>query len=177
MAVRIQLRRDISTNWNTVNPILAEGEIGLELDTDQFKIGNGLDHWVDLPYGGIQGPPGQVIVDANVPCNSSVSIGDWVVMDSGGIAQKASASSLATSNVFGLVGTKLTSTLANVLIVGVSSALFTSLDLTKEYYLSETPGEMTTTPPSSPGSVVLKLGQPYSSTRFVILKGLRIVRS
>jgi hypothetical protein len=67
MAVRIQLRRDISTVWNSVNPILAEGEIGLELDTDQFKVGNGIDPWQLLPYGGIQGPPGSGILSVDPP--------------------------------------------------------------------------------------------------------------
>ena len=58
MADRIQLRRDVSTNWITVNPILADGEVGLEQDTSQFKIGNGISAWSGLPYGGIKGEPG-----------------------------------------------------------------------------------------------------------------------
>lgn len=41
MAIRIQLRRDISSNWTTNNPILLPGEIGVETDTLKFKIGNG----------------------------------------------------------------------------------------------------------------------------------------
>lgn len=55
---RIQLRRDFSIAWTTNNPILADGEIGIEKDTRQFKVGNGIDPWTTLPYGGIQGPPG-----------------------------------------------------------------------------------------------------------------------
>lgn len=58
MADRIQLRRDVSTNWITVNPILADGEVGLEQDTNQFKIGNGVSTWSSLPYGGLRGEPG-----------------------------------------------------------------------------------------------------------------------
>lgn len=50
MAVRIQLRRDTLTNWSTNNPILAEGEMGLEKDTGRWKVGNGLDVWNNLPY-------------------------------------------------------------------------------------------------------------------------------
>jgi hypothetical protein len=46
MAIRIQLRRDITTNWTTNNPILLPGEIGLETDTLKFKIGNG-SRWND----------------------------------------------------------------------------------------------------------------------------------
>lgn len=56
MAQKIQLRRDIAANWTSNNPILAQGEIGLETDTNQFKIGNGVDAWSALSYGGIQGP-------------------------------------------------------------------------------------------------------------------------
>jgi hypothetical protein len=50
MAVQIQLRNDTSTNWQTINPVLAQGEVGLERDTRKFKIGNGIDNWNDLPY-------------------------------------------------------------------------------------------------------------------------------
>jgi Major tropism determinant N-terminal domain len=55
---QVQFRRDTSTNWTTNNPILLSGELGLETDTDLFKIGNGTSAWNSLPYGGIQGAPG-----------------------------------------------------------------------------------------------------------------------
>lgn len=50
MSTRIQLRRDTAANWTSNNPTLAEGELGLELDTNKFKIGNGLDDWDTLNY-------------------------------------------------------------------------------------------------------------------------------
>ena len=50
MATRIQLRRDISANWISRNPILAEGEIGIETDTNKLKIGNGVSAWNILNY-------------------------------------------------------------------------------------------------------------------------------
>ena len=50
MATRIQVRRDLSSNWNILNIALSEGEIGFETDTNKFKIGNGTDTWDDLPY-------------------------------------------------------------------------------------------------------------------------------
>ena len=50
MATRIQLRRDISANWISSNPILAEGEIGIETDTNRLKIGNGISTWNILNY-------------------------------------------------------------------------------------------------------------------------------
>lgn len=58
MADRIQLRRDSAANWTASNPVLSDGEVGLEQDTSQFKVGNGTTAWADLPYGGIQGPQG-----------------------------------------------------------------------------------------------------------------------
>lgn len=56
--VRIQLRRATAAHWASSNPVLAIGEMALETDTDQFKIGDGATAWNALPYGGIQGPTG-----------------------------------------------------------------------------------------------------------------------
>jgi len=56
--IQIQFRRDTSVSWTFANPVLASGELGIELDTKQFKIGDGNTRWSLLPYGGIQGPPG-----------------------------------------------------------------------------------------------------------------------
>jgi len=46
MAIRIQLKRDLAQNWTLNNPILLNGEIGIETDTLKFKIGNG-GRWND----------------------------------------------------------------------------------------------------------------------------------
>jgi hypothetical protein len=56
--VRIQQRRDTASNWTSANPTLAPGEMGIETDTDKFKLGNGSTAWTSLGYGGIQGPAG-----------------------------------------------------------------------------------------------------------------------
>lgn len=56
--LQLQFRRDNSNNWRFVNPVLASGEMGIELDTHLFKLGDGCLHWVDLPYGGLNGPTG-----------------------------------------------------------------------------------------------------------------------
>lgn len=50
MQFTFKLRRGNAAQWTAVNPILAEGEPGVEVDTDKFKIGNGVDHWNDLAY-------------------------------------------------------------------------------------------------------------------------------
>lgn len=53
MAVQIQLRNDTASNWTSVNPTLARGELGIEIDTNKLKIGDGTTEWNDLPYSGI----------------------------------------------------------------------------------------------------------------------------
>jgi hypothetical protein len=58
MAVQIQFRNDTAANWTSANPILAVGELGLESDTGQFKIGNGSQTWTARPYGGVAGAVG-----------------------------------------------------------------------------------------------------------------------
>ena len=50
MANRIQLRRDGAQQWANVNPILAQGELGIELDTSRLKIGDGVTQWHSLKY-------------------------------------------------------------------------------------------------------------------------------
>lgn len=50
MATRIQIRRDTEANWNLYNPILAEGELGLNLDNGKMKLGNGTQTWLQLEY-------------------------------------------------------------------------------------------------------------------------------
>lgn len=58
MSVTIQFRRDTSANWASVDPVLAQGELGLELDTTRYKIGDGLLAWTALPYGELSGQVG-----------------------------------------------------------------------------------------------------------------------
>lgn len=56
MASNIQLRRGTAAEWTATNPILADGEIGLETDTLSFKLGDGVTNWSTLSYGGVAGP-------------------------------------------------------------------------------------------------------------------------
>lgn len=47
---RFQQRRGTAARWAAVNPILREGEIGLELDTRRIKFGDGITAWNELKY-------------------------------------------------------------------------------------------------------------------------------
>jgi hypothetical protein len=63
MAISVQFRRGTAAYWTLTNPILAEGELGLETDTKKFKLGDGSTDWVMLDYmptKGDQGIPGPV---------------------------------------------------------------------------------------------------------------------
>ena len=55
MANRIQLRRDTAANWTRVNPVLEDGEPGLEIDTNYIKYGDGNTTWANLSYAGGSG--------------------------------------------------------------------------------------------------------------------------
>jgi len=53
MAIRVQLRRDTSSNWSTNNPILQVGEFGFDTTVNRFKVGiasNETSRWNVLPY-------------------------------------------------------------------------------------------------------------------------------
>jgi Major tropism determinant N-terminal domain len=72
MANKIQLRRDTTANWNNVNPILADGEPGLDITTNQVKYGDGANAWANLSYAS----------------GGSASTGDWTF--TGSVANIAS---------------------------------------------------------------------------------------
>lgn len=67
----IQHRRDSTSNWSTANPILAAGEIGVDLGATagavpQFKMGDGVNRWNDLEYKkGTNGIDAPTIVSFN----------------------------------------------------------------------------------------------------------------
>ena len=51
MAVQIQLRRSTQSEWSAENPVLKVGEIVVESDTRQVKIGDGVTNYNSLNYG------------------------------------------------------------------------------------------------------------------------------
>lgn len=69
MNYRMLQRRGTAAQWTSIDngngPILGSGEIGWESDTNKFKIGNGIDSWVNLPY----------FVDSD---SVNTSLGDYV---------------------------------------------------------------------------------------------------
>jgi hypothetical protein len=54
-----QVKRANKETWIRVNPVLAPGEPGCELDTHLLKMGDGVTKWSDLPYVGVSTNPGE----------------------------------------------------------------------------------------------------------------------
>jgi len=50
MTYKLKLKRGTASEWASVNPILADGEPGFEIDDNKLKIGDGTSHWADLEY-------------------------------------------------------------------------------------------------------------------------------
>lgn len=51
-ATTLQLRRQTAAQWSAANPILKDGEVGVETDTYKEKHGNGTTAWNSLAYFG-----------------------------------------------------------------------------------------------------------------------------
>jgi hypothetical protein len=48
MAAIIRERRDTAANWALINPVIPDGQLVFETDTDIFKIGNGISPYSEL---------------------------------------------------------------------------------------------------------------------------------
>ena len=65
MSSRILLRRGTSADWLLVNPVLAVGEPGFEVDTGKLKFGDGVTTWTLLSY--FSGASTQAVINAVYP--------------------------------------------------------------------------------------------------------------
>ena len=61
----IKIRRDTSTNWDSVNPTLAAGEIAFETDTNKIKVGDGSTVWASLDYASGAGTAAEISYDSS----------------------------------------------------------------------------------------------------------------
>ena len=77
MADIIKLRRDTAANWTSANPVLAEGEMGIETDTKLQKNGDGTTAWNSLPYMKVECESG--IGDSEVKPMSQKAITNEIV--------------------------------------------------------------------------------------------------
>lgn len=70
--IQFQMRRDITANWTSANPVLGQGELGLDTTLNRFKIGDGTTAYNSLGYapntvfGGIGAPAGGLGVNGDI---------------------------------------------------------------------------------------------------------------
>ena len=95
--VTIRLRRDSAATWTSVNPVLASGEPGFELNTGKLKIGDGSTAWSGLSY--LSGSSGSEI---NVSSPSAISTSQNNYDPGSGDVLRLSASASGV-NITGLV--------------------------------------------------------------------------
>ena len=75
--VKIQIRNDTKNNFNTQNPVLLKGEMGVETDTRKFKFGDGVSDWATLEYASATGAI--IMNKAPTPTDSGYDVGAmWI---------------------------------------------------------------------------------------------------
>lgn len=103
MAFKIQLRRGTAAQWTAANPILAEGELGLELDTNLFKVGNGTTAWNSLAYGALAGSiPDGAVTESKIATGAvtSTKLASGVAAANLGFTPASTGKSIAMAIVF-----------------------------------------------------------------------------
>lgn len=76
LKTRIKLLSFSAEEWNDKNPILLQGEIGIENDTNRFKFGDGSNNWKSLGYAGFDLSEIQALIDENEDNTYTVTASD-----------------------------------------------------------------------------------------------------
>jgi len=118
MAQQIQLRNGTAAQWAAANPTLAVGEIGVETDTNLFKIGNGIQSWYNLGYAIGRNWRGSWSASATYYANDMVyySGNSYLAIRTGTSAVAPSNSSITGVTIANTTGTFNSS--ANAFVVG-----------------------------------------------------------
>ncbi len=117
----MQQRRGTAAQWISTNsgqgPVLNAGEIGFEIDNNRFKIGDGVNHWVDLPYFANNEAITDLIDGAPALLDTlnelAAAVGDDPAFFTT-VATNLSNHQSDTTNIHGIADTSLLATTANV---------------------------------------------------------------
>ena len=180
ITAKIQLRRDTSANWTSNNPILLAGEMALSTDvlysgTDQprYKIGNGVDTWLNLDYvpeGGAGYPENLYLTVVNKTGDNLLATGYKVLKVQDAQGQRLAVDyALADSNgnstdTIGIVYENINNNQSGrIVVIGELTGLNTTGSLQGEtwndgdvlYLSSSTPGNLTKVQPIAPNHLVV----------------------
>jgi hypothetical protein len=67
-------RRDTAANWISVNPTLLAGEIGIESNTNKWKVGDGTTAWASLGYIPGLSISAYPLVNADIASNAEIAV-------------------------------------------------------------------------------------------------------
>ena len=182
ITAQIQLRRDTSANWTSNNPVLLAGEMALSTDvlyagTDQprYKIGNGVDTWLNLDYipeggGGTSYPENLYLTVVNKTSDNLLASGYKVLKVQTAQGQRLAVDyALADSNgnstdTIGVVYENIDNNQSGkIVVIGELTGLNTTGSLQGEtwqdgdvlYLSSSTPGNLTKVQPIAPNHLVV----------------------
>ncbi|TXH10051.1 MAG: hypothetical protein E6R04_06365 [Spirochaetes bacterium] len=146
---------------NNIVAVLAVAAIDDEVQT----CADNITKIVEVADGIDQIGNGKVTVSIATAPGNAFTVGKIGVLTSTGVVL-ANASSLATTQGLLLMATATIpgSSTGLFLLQGLQTTGFTGLDAASTYYVSEIAGEISRTPPYTPGSVIRAIGSASSST-------------
>jgi len=163
MSSKILLRRGTAAEWSSANPILGNGELGIETDTLKIKIGNGSNTWSQLSsYANVT--PAQLTSQINSLISAAPSTLDTLNELAAAINNDASFSTTVNNLLTGKVsksgGDTITSSTASTVGLIVKGASSQTGDLQQ---WQNSAGEVQVSiKPTSSLTNVLKFTEQYS---------------
>lgn len=142
----------------------------VEPSLEDYSGGNpkAITVYIDVPVPGIM-----KAVDLEV----DAELGDLVRITESELAVRSLADSYDNAQVHGMI-ISINGSVGDIQIIGKTDAeLFDGLDVTKDYYLSDTlPGKFTTVIPTTTNHVEIPVGKAFGTKKFVISIGQRVVK-
>ena len=121
--IPFKVRRDTTANWNTYNPVLRAGEIGLDTTLGKFKFGNGTSLWSALGYANVLLSDLTSAIDVHNADTTNVhGIADTAALaTNSSVASDISTHNDDTTNVHGIANTANLATTALVATTAAST--------------------------------------------------------
>jgi hypothetical protein len=138
--IQLQFRRGTATEWSNANTVLADGELAIETNTRNIKIGDGTTTWNTLNYGGLLGPTGPTL---NV---SPITSGNLIYTNgtSNSVSSTSNVSFNAASNHLDVTSALSVQEVQETVIAAVPTTPYTiDWTLGAIHYLTSIPSNLT----------------------------------